>query len=250
MLDKAVELIVKQILASGPRVIPVPGDPVGTHLVVDGGGGVTLRETPLPPLKHEAADLETVVAKARDWGCNEVWYNRHGVDATRGRDAVKMVLTASPQMAEICSWGPTRQWEQKQLIRTLRTVFAGCVQGVDLVSLVRKVDVSRAERVQAEQTKGRVSMSREMMAEVSGANLLPDTFTLLVPAFHQASLAGIKVRVEVALDLDAEQKAVFTLIPLAGQVEAAIGSAEDQLMESLSDLCNPEDEFLLCRGKW
>lgn len=225
--------------AAGPDIIPAPhGAPAGSYYARKADGSLEYKRHPAD-LRHKAADLESVVAFARTKDAAELWYSRHGVVALLPdvRDTVTMPLSPSPQLAALVKWDAEGRHAEKQpaFIVLLRTLFSGCFpQHPNLLESVRKIDVKRGNDVASEVRQGKVSMSRAMVAEMTGLDKLPEEIVFRVPVFSSATIPA-EAGVRVALDPDPTNE-TFGLIVLPGDVENAFAVGEQWIAERLAAL--------------
>lgn len=227
--------------AAGGVAIPVPGGPAHQYLLRMPDGSYEVKEADEEPLGHDAYDIDSIIRKATDLSLSsetaagDIWYSRDAVECFNDRDCVTLNLSPSPQLALLQTWEQRgkEQLDQEAFVYLLRTTLAGTfLSRPDLLDMVSKIDIKKGQNVAAEMAKGKVSVSRSMMAEAVGADKLPDTVTFSVPIWKNASMSIFVQGVTVALDLNAQTEK-FILTPLAGSIEQAIGKAEAALGERL-----------------
>lgn len=241
-LSKALEYLVGIGAEKGKgQTFQTPAEPKHVYYL-NGPDGTDRIEADPPPNDHTAADLETVVALAADGETDKsIWYSRSGVVARNGpRDRATFRLTPSPQLAKLLEWERTPGiLKQTALILSLRTLFADCYPDhPTLLESVRRIDVKKGQEAAAEVRQGKVSMSRSMLAEMTGLDKIPETVTFKVPVFAEQAFVSYKP-VRVALDADPQAES-FTLIPVPGDVEKAYSGAEDELQTRLAALIGDE----------
>ncbi len=220
--------------ANGPVTIQVPGGPGHQYLMRQPDGSYTVQYADEFPESHDAFDIDSLIRKATDFqlggdsGKGDVWYSRRMTASHHGRDCVVLALGTSPQLNLLLDWEKQgkAQLDQEAFVYLLRTTLAGTyLTRTDLLDMVSKIDIRKGQNVAAEMAKGKVSVTRAMMAEAVGADKLPDTVAFTVPIWSQASMQSFVQGVVCALDLNAQTEK-FVLSPLPGSIEKAIGAAE------------------------
>lgn len=209
------------------------------RIVVLPDGKVTVTEADLPNVAHVAADLNTILAviefKTVNSMAAEVWYSRGGVrailDATgHRRNSIVMPLSLSVQMKTLSELDSHRKpLTQKALLSLLRLTFHAAGLG-NLPAMLGKVKFSVNRDGESEIAKDKRSVGMSHLAQFHGFADIPDVVPFHVPAF--ANGVSIPVVVRVAIEPDPETQ-TFQLIPLAGEIEAALGNAETILGEML-----------------
>lgn len=228
------------------RVFAVESEPDHVYLMQEPDGTLMKVHAEPAPARAAAASLETLVEWASENGDREIWYSRQHViggespsNDQQGR--VKLELRPSPQLDYLIrleSQKGGEGYDQAGLIRLLRTTLADCWGG-DLLGMVRKVRIDKAKQVEAEQQKGKVSLSRKDLAEMSGAADLPEEVVFDVPVFLNGTIQA-RAAVRCALDLNPEtERFVLTVIP--GQAEKAFTTGERWLESTLMELIGDND---------
>lgn len=230
--------------AAAPRIVTCDREPPHVYYVADCNGNLTRQIACAPPDRHAAGDIDTLVRVAlADYRPEDaetspntpvIWYTRDGVIAVLDPDdsdfpaRCTLALSPSPQMKTLAFWDGQGKASLKQaeFILLLRTLFAGCAPAT-LLPAVRKLQTKRGAEVNAAIEQGKVSMSRAIVAEMTGASAIPERITLEVPAFAQAAVA-VAVRVTVELDPSPEDE-TFTLVVHPGAIENAMRGAEEVL---------------------
>ena len=164
------------------------------------------------------------------------WYSRQGVvvlvDDTTRRDRVTLPLELSPQVKALQALeGSRKSFTQKELILFLRTTLAKCADP-SLVDIFRRVKFRATQGGDAELTHGKSSIGRQLTAELTGQQAIPEYVAFSLPIFAASFLAVGRVECAIEVLPDSEQ---FQLIPLPGQIEAAIAEAEAKLGEAIND---------------
>lgn len=237
------------------RIVKPPAEPPHIYLVAeDGERGITFRkETATPPAERSVAtDISTLVDWTKETKAgSEVWYSRNGVIGSPSPERpdagrCSLALSPSPQLAYLI--GVEKQpakLTQTGIIRILRTTLYGTFGG-DLLANVRKINLKKGKDVTIEQQRGKVSLERKDIAEMTGINDIPDVVAFDVPVFSSANVKARAV-VKCDLDLDAETEN-FTLTVLPGEIEAAFAKGEDWLQREIAE-CVGKDKVTVYYGE-
>lgn len=252
--------------ASGRRVFRPDGEPPNVYLVMKPDGTYERVQTAEPPDRSEALDIDTLCRVAVAYLVPEkpslpgVWYSRDGVVADLTPPAehgptCTLKLSMSPQLARLAEWDRQGRvsLEQAPLIITLRTLFAGCVPD-SLVKAVRNVRATKNTDGRSEVGHGKVSVGKSIVAELTGADAIPEQVTFQVPVFAQSSVK-VTQDVRVAIDPDVQNER-FTLVVLPGDIEQAQTNAEAILAKRIGDCLaglaaddRPADAIPVYRGR-
>lgn len=225
----------------GARIVSAPAEPKDRYYVQEADGTLTLKQAYPPPVSHCAGSLETLVEWAKAQDAPIIWHSRKEVVATNypgnpAADACKMPLSASPQFAflsSIAGESGGRSFDQASLIRALRTSLYGSFP-IELLANVRKINLQKGKTVAAEQQRGKVSLNRSDIAEMSGANDLPEVIQFDVPVFSAGTIQARAI-VRCDLDLNAEtERFVITVLP--GEIERAWSDGEDWIRGTVEEL--------------
>jgi hypothetical protein len=245
MLAEAVKYLKQLADEANPsaRVFAAEGEPDHVYYVAKPDGELVRTFATVEPARHTATDIETLVSwvEGSAGTTKEIWYSRRWIEggsAPANNQAPRCALTLTPspqldllQQLELKRTGES--FDQTSLIRVLRTSLADCWGG-DLLGMVRKVRIDKAKQVEAEQQKGKVSLSRKDLAEMSGAADLPEEVVFDVPVFANGTIHA-RAGVRCALDLNPEtERFVLTVIP--GQIEKAFTTGEKWLESALAEL--------------
>jgi hypothetical protein len=129
-----------------------------------------------------------------------------------------------------------RAWEerpprhpQRELIFLLRTVFADCLPS-GLLEALRSVRWQNDATAVGEVQHGKRSTGKSIESTFTGTAALPEEVTFVVPVWGNAF--GWTAPVRLALEIHPDAGA-FQLVPLPGQLERAIASAEERLGDEL-----------------
>lgn len=220
---------------AGPRIVTTPAEPAGVYFTVGPDGTLTRQVAGRGPLAAASLDFNTVCDYAiwtkTEEDLTEVWYSRRAVVAVLNdarRDRVSFALTPSKPFDMLARWEASPGiFKQAAIILMLRTLFADChPDHPSLVDVFRKLNFKQGKEVAADLQRGKVSMSRDMLAQVTGDVDIPAEVRFRVPIFAEAGAKGITWSVRVAIEPDAEHEN-FHFHTLPGQTEAAFGAAED-----------------------
>jgi hypothetical protein len=96
--------------------------------------------------------------------------------------------------------------------------------------------------------QGKVSMSRSVVAEMTGAKDLPEEARWWVPVFAEAAVNETEF-VSVVIDPQPEQER-FRLLVKPGDIERAYAAAEDSIAKKLADWMGKSEQTIpVYRGK-
>lgn len=239
-----IESLVKD--ANAVQVMKATEEPPHVYYLREGTMVRRVEAAP-PVVGHVASTLETLAEKAADTvtgdeepgeADSQIWVDRTGVvlllDGDR-RDKVTFTLSLSEQIQKLTTIGQT-SYTQKDFVFLLRTTFRDCLGlAGDLLPIVRKVKFNATQGGESEVKHGSVSLGKTLTAELTGTGTLPEYVTLALPVFAQAGVQAVRSMVQCALEPDAAT-CTFRLVPLPGQIEAAIGDGENQVRARLLGL--------------
>lgn len=235
------------------RIVTAPQEPPHVYYVVNEAGAMVRTVAAEPLGNDKASDLDSVVRVMTDSdNPREIWYSRASVIGLHGGglpDRVTMPLKESPQLAQLIAWDARQRVNvgQRELVMLLRTTFAGCLPShPTFLENVRKLRTSKAAEVNSEIGKGKVSLGRSVIAEMSGVELIPEEITIRVPVFAAASLLAF-ADVRVCVDPNPEEEQ-FTLVVIPGQIEQAWRAGEVYIQAKLAALLGNESEIPLYHG--
>ncbi len=116
---------------------------------------------------------------------------------------------------------PPYAFGQRDFIDFLRRKVNGEVEPDSLISSVRQVKFTKSDNGESKIQTGRESIGRQVEAEMTGADKIPDEVTISVPYYENVRDSGgnlFKVAVDFVLDTNiAEGK--FLLRPKAGEID-------------------------------
>jgi hypothetical protein len=211
-----------------------PFDPTKDHVYIDGEGDLKVMSRQASVRDHHAYDLETLARMAGEYSA--VWYSRHAItllcnDEDR-RDRATLKLSPSKQIGVLTSLENGRAMSQRDLIFMLRSTFGDCLGPAgNLVELLRLVKFQIQETGESLVNRGKSSIGRQLSAELSAIDQLPERVTLNVPVFDKF-LTRYRANVVCILEPD-EKTQSFQLLPMPGTIEAATQDAEQLLGNEL-----------------
>lgn len=228
----------KQILTAKQ----VPGMPSHGFMAMEGGKW-TWKESPYAPLQHEAHDIPTLIAigkKRNTSGAAEIWCDEFQIYLTF--DAVEepychavYKLEQAAQLELLRKWdasGNGVALSQPELVLILRTTLYGCYGSYPkLLTSARRVDVRKAQEATGVVEKSKASISKSLLAEVSGMDDVPDIVEFEIP-IHQERPFRTKVKVAFEFDPQTER---FKLVPLPGELTKALIEARNNIGKEIEE---------------
>lgn len=233
LTDTAIKLIQDTAIKSSgahAAIFTVPTEPPGTYFVRNEAGEIE-RFDATPQFAARAGNVPTAVKWAEDEAVVhgkhvEIWYDRTEVQAIafgQPDHTCTFALARSEPLAELARWAALPKGfevDHQSLFRLFRTtMYDAMSQHPDILDIIKKVDIKKAQDVAGEVARKGVSMSRSMLAEATGADKLPPILTFEVPVFATPTVP-VKARVRVSFDLDAQSER-FRLTVLPGEIENA-----------------------------
>lgn len=242
LIEKIGSLAVKA--NSGARILQAPGEPPGVYYLVDESGQLQKVTADAPMANYKAYDLTTLAKLAEIKSDPQLWYNRAGVtlhfDEDDRREKAHLSLANSDQFDQLCQWSDAEgaALSQQELILLLRTTLRDTLAAhPGLLDKVRRVDIKKAQEATGIVQTAKVSMSRSMVAEASGADGLPDPLTFDVPVFS-SPIFPARAKARAAFELDPQTER-FKIVILPGEIERAYVDAEEfirsRLLSALTD---------------
>lgn len=228
---KSLEMIQSNaVKAHGNRVFTVQAEPPHVYFIEGEGGKLEAREAEFKPANDKCLTLDSLCEwiyqiKFAENSTREIWIGDRGVCAAMGRQFASYAFENSDPFTKLREWAglqnATKELSQTELYRLIRTMFRGCLPDEpSLASKIGKVDIKKAQEATGTVASGKVSVSKSMMAEASGATELPDLLSFKVPLFKTSPL-NLEVRVNAAFDLD-PQNETFRVAILPGEIDRAI----------------------------
>ena len=240
--SKAIEFIYQQAQRHDlkSRVTDIVGAqklPAGWVMVEQQDGSIKPMELPLPPRIHQASTITTLVeiAVGRQADESEIWIHGNFVqlvfDASAGAqpsDRVNLAYHFSKPFELIRSWGSSNgvALSQTELILLLRTTLHNCFPShPGLLSLLRKIDTRKAQEATGVVERMGVSISKRLVAEVSGMESLPETLLLEVPTLEERHF---RVQIGCAFEFD-PQAEKFRIVPYPGEIASALAKSDENI---------------------
>lgn len=227
-----------------PSVITTDREPNDVYFLHNPGANTLEKMVADRPRNHVANSLSAVIELVNEnLEAARVFYCSGAVvafldDATR-RDRITFTPKLTEQFQFLLDQNgkgrDARKFTQADFVFFLRTVFGSVAAGVR--DAVKKVTMRQLKGGVSEVGHGKSSISKEDLASLH-EHSVPDEVTWDVPIFREPASKVIKpitMALEIYLDGDVPR---FQLIPVAGQVEAAIAAAEGTLLADLEDGIN------------
>jgi hypothetical protein len=255
MIDQpTLDLLIKTAQAAADRTSKIvkapPNEPDAVYLIAHADGTLERRVADAPYRNHTLFDLDAVVdfatrmlAKTDDAAeeppppafTPTIWFSQSGVvvlDDGDRRNRATLTLALNEQLLTIQALREGRKiYPQREFVQLLRIDLAGCLPDGRLIDLVRNVKVDSQSGVDSSIQRGTESVSRSLKASLTGAELLPDMVSLMVPVFDNPAFS-IRYPVTCALEVHLQGPG-FQLIPLPGHIEAIIAAAEAGIGQTL-----------------
>lgn len=231
----------KQILTAKQ----VPGMPSHGFMALENGSWAW-NEFPDLPVNHESLDIKSLVAigKTRaehyDSKLCEIWCDDNKILCTFDvmefqRDNAEYVLHYTRQLELLQEWddsGSGVALSQPELVFILRTTLYGCYGSYpNLLKSARRVDVRKAQEATGVVEKSKASISKSLLAEVSGMDDIPDVIEFEIP-IHQERAFRTKIKVAFEFDPQTER---FKLVPLPGELTKALIEARANIGKEIEE---------------
>jgi hypothetical protein len=231
--------------AASARVVNIPGD--GKTAFVEQNGSLA-RIPVTPPLRqHTVASVADLVKSAErweheEWG-NVVWISCDKlvlvIDDSDRRETVTMPLVESYVFSRIKALAKNPVVDQAALVRLLRVDLRGVVNATALLTAVRKLKFRQAESGHADIQHGNESMGRQIEAEVTGADAIPDSLVVETNLYSNPGLDEQKFTIGLDLEIDVKNQR-FLLRPVPDEIEkvtaAQLASIRAEIEEADSEL--------------
>lgn len=240
MIREALEYLVGLGVRAKPDVVKVDCEPPHVYYLRKPDGSLEHLTATLVQ-RNKATDLETLVRLAVAWHageCTEIWCGPTAVVAAAERDTTTYELRYSDPYATLGLW-KNGKVSQPDLVRALRTTFAGCVADVGFLPAVSKVKFTTGTTVESEVGHGKASLGKSIMGEVTGTGAIPETVVFNVPVYANPDVA-YPIPILCAVEADAAE-AKFRITPLPGQLELAVEMVRTRMRERLASLLGDKD---------
>lgn len=234
MLEQAINAIAElAVEANKPTVINPGGDPRSVLLVKKDG---TIEEFDVPPpLRSEKlASLSELAEFVKKQMTNAaiVFAAMDGVtalyDVKDRRERASLALAASDQW-KLLSGAAGKSYGQREFYALLRVGFDGCLPDDRLLALVKSIKWQTSDSGASAVSNASHTMGRQLVAEVTGIDAVPDEVTLSVPVWDGLTL---REPVRCAIDVNPDTR-TFQISPFAGQISQAQTAALVWLKEDL-----------------
>jgi hypothetical protein len=238
-LDRVVELA---RMSPMPTVVELAKEPPHRYGLAENGKLQIIDAAPLPR-NHKLLSLEAVA----DWavrfltaaeGPCVIWYSRKAVAVVEDlyrRDRGTYELRLSHPLLKLMAL--ERQgagMTQKAMVKFLRVDMAGCLGAAgNFLEQVRKVVFRTCGESAGLVQHGKASLGKSIMAELQGAEAVPELVVFDVPCFDNLYLPSQQVA--VAVDIDAATE-TFSLTPLPGTIELALRAGEERIACRVAEL--------------
>lgn len=242
MLKEVIEYIFKEARdGANPRPHVESIGPRAQRVTLNG----VMDEFVLPrqTMSRSVTTIESLVALATEFGGNNVtiFCNEEEIvcvlDDDDRTETVRLPLEHSKQ------FNIFRHLEagmgQKELVRTLRTSLAGCVQYEDIVPLFRQIQFGVHRGAGGEAGHQRQSLGRSVEMEVAAkAGEIPEEVRVRLPLFTVPGDVNTDIDFLAAIDIDIEKERVC-LIPvgdaIADKTQEVVGRLRDRIIDGVGD---------------
>ncbi len=236
MLKEFLELLQNTaVKAHGVNLRPVPGD--NRRLFVDRPGSEAVEFVDMPPAlrSHAILGIDDFIEAVKRWGQSGVVFHSPSkivlvVDDADRRDVVSMALVESETFQFMRTVGKAAM-SHRDMVNVLKHNLRDHV--IDsLLPSVRKLDVDSSTKQSAEIARGRERGTREFVADLVGANNIPETVNVTTSVYSNAGLrqsCTIKCSFDVAIP-----GLEFTLKPLPDELNIAVENAQTEIHQILA----------------
>lgn len=233
--------------AQSPSILETPLEPYGRYRIAHPDGKVELIETPGPAQKRKFTTLQSLF----EWAWTGADYKPKAWVAL---DQIKVTwedprfsfgtfdLGLSLPMAAMAQMEKNVQsLDQKSLIKLLRHSFADCVPAT-LVNVFRQLKLVRNEEQQASYQLTSSNVGKRIEASLTGPSAIPEEIVFNLPMIRDPFIEVESRFVRCQVDVEPTQ-GLIALVPVPGQVVAALRAAETQLFGIIQNMIvstNPE----------
>jgi hypothetical protein len=223
MIAEAIEKL-QQLTSAAAKttVFPVDVEPKGTYYLVGPDGKAELKVAAPGWHGEKLATPQQLADFVADRKTENsvVFYNETGIhfvyDRDDRRDGAYCKLLISPQYSYLSS--ACSAMKQSDFIRLLRIQFRGCLGESNLLPLAKNLKFTNDQAAAGQYEQGRQSLSRGVVAQVTGADAFPEEVTLTVPVFENFEM---RTTIDCALEvMPMEQQ--FKLTPFPLELSAAM----------------------------
>lgn len=241
MLKEALELIQKSARDAADLKSLYTENPHQTRVLLR-DGVIDVVQAAFPPRKHEVYDLQSLA----DWSVRTdsttavIWHNDEQVvlvldDAAYRENTVELPLPKHPKFSALERLDESLPKTQKELLSFLRLNLKAEIDAAvpGFIGLLREIRIAQQSTGSAAVQHGRESMGRTIDNSVTGADAIPEDFSVQVPLWLHLDC---RVELEMAFDIDVEQ-AKFALRPKPGELEKALADGQHWLHNRLVAEC-------------
>lgn len=200
-------------------------------------------ELPRRGIRRTVATIESLVSLATQFGGEKVTIFCNEVEIVCVLDDDDRTETVTLPLEHSKQFNIFRHLEagmgQKELVRTLRTSLAGCVQYEDIVPLFRQIQFGVHRGSGGEAGHQRQSLGRSVEMEVAAkAGEIPEEVRVRLPLFTVPGDVNTDIDFLAAIDIDIEKERVC-LIPvgdaIADKTQEVIGRLRDRIIDGVGD---------------
>jgi len=206
-------------------------------------GEVAFYPTEPATRNHKIGNVDTAISEARRLKAADlssvVWCNYGSIvilddKSRRDRSTLSFGKSSQFKLLETLRKNP-QGMQQRNFIRMLRIDLDGCLGAAgNFLSLVRQLKFTAGQDATGTIQHGKESISRSTIAELVGADSIPEEVVLTVRVYDLPFEPVRSVRCAVEIDVNS---ATFVLTPFPGQLEdaenAAIGAIREHLTVEL-----------------
>lgn len=235
------------------EVITLKDDP--RNVLIKHGKSLDNRAVPSPLRKHTVASIEDLIALtarvsgnaplADDDGEHQpvIWITADNItlvwdDADR-REFATLALGISEPWAKLRELaGGKCAADQKAVLRMLKFDFRNCLQQVELIPALSKINFRKNVEGYGDIQHGKESMGRQIASEVAGVGEIAEAFDVICPIYKEPLDAACKAQVSLSLEIDAEAQR-FRVQPFPGELEQgewfAVSSLRERIREGVGE---------------
>lgn len=223
--------------AVGATLVKIPGDGRTAHLWANNELKPIAIEP--EPRAHTLLCLDDLIEAAKAayepseasvslWHCTKQVQMLYDDDDRRDRATFPLSHGEQFQLLSKLDQSETPM-RQKEFLRTLRRL------GVEkpIVNLFRKLDWETGAKARGDVTHGTERLGREVTAQVTGIEALPEDLTISIPVYRERGEQE-PVAIRCDIEIDASQQ-VLAICPQAGEIDRAVDLAQWSIRKRLED---------------
>lgn len=228
---------VKQLAidAEGIKILSADSEPKHVYYLAgkDGCQRVVAEPQPLAAtIATPEAFVDFCKVQVPDTGQAITYYSESAIillmDKKERRNKATCPLSLSPQYLWLEKQS-NQQMSQANFVRLLRIVFAGCLDGFNLLNVIRNLKWSAGSGTEGNLQHGRESMGKSLTAEVRGENAIPEDVTLTIPIWENWR---VNQQVRCAVEIFPQEQQ-FKILPFPLELRRAMDAALAGLKELL-----------------